>query len=180
SLLQFEIINKIDDFNLSEESSEFVKELFDIKILQSVNELYEPIIQRKINSFELQMFKIESYEKMLSIGHRLRIKNKIFTSIEYSKLTKNKSSGIIKYSVENNVHFAVSQYEIITNNQMSSNKIRVPKELNYLKEEDFFVIFFIVILIGSFKKEFLRKARCIPIESYRFLSLIIKKPVRTP
>ncbi|RNA06263.1 hypothetical protein BpHYR1_004373 [Brachionus plicatilis] len=125
SLLHFEIINKIDDFNLSEESSEFVKELFDIKILQSVNELLEPIIQRKINSLELQMFEIET----------------------------------------------VSLYEILTNNLMSSNKIRVPKELNYLKEEDFFVIFFIVILIGSFKKEFLRKARCIPIESYRILGI---------
>ncbi|RNA44164.1 hypothetical protein BpHYR1_033221 [Brachionus plicatilis] len=49
---------------------------------------------------------------MLSIGHRLRIKNKIFTSIEYSKLTKNKSSGIIKYSVENNVHFGEINYFI--------------------------------------------------------------------
>ena len=154
-------MNKLKEMDLNDENlcSDFIKELFKIKSYNCEIQLLEPIKGRKLNSFELEMFEIDAYDEEIFTCQRLIIKNKIYNSIEYTKLSPNKSSGIVKYKVQNEFFFgqisyfieienyfyiAINPYEIISNNLMSSSKVRIPNELQFLKDEKYFNDIFFV------------------------------------
>ena len=100
--MHFDIINKLNDQGFEDEnlSRDFIKDLYSIKISSSRIEILEPIKERRLNNFELQMFEVDSFDKAVFVAQKLRINNTIYNSKSYSKLAKNKTSSLLSLKLK--------------------------------------------------------------------------------
>lgn len=146
-------LNEEKFLNEDSHALDYIKKLYGITCHEFENELLEPIVKRKMNNFELNSFEIESYSDEILIGQRLRIKGNIYHSKRYNKIGKNKCNYVVKYKVDNDFFFGqieyfieienffyvtICPYKIITDSLIECVRLRLPNELQILKEENYF------------------------------------------
>lgn len=113
--------------------------------------LLGPVIKRKLNEEELELFEIDSFNEEINISQRLKLNNIVYHSRQYNKVGKNKASYYVKYKIneseffgelnyfiqiENFFYAALFPYQIISKNIFQS--VKPPSYLNLMKREGFF------------------------------------------